>query len=238
LTSESRRPMLAMEMFGWEGQALIDRYVGGDELTRQEFIAQVGWQKNWGGPFDDYEPLVVFAKNHRIRLVGTNPPKSLVRLVARNGLEQARLDAAWTQWGMREELIVDDPLYRERILQQLRACHDGGPAALYETMYEASMVRDEGMAKTIVELVESMRKANDPSVGPVVSYTGGGHIQYNLPVPNRVARRLSQQVQQVSVYMMAFEQERLHDVQEVIKRKIADYVWLTPLGAHGTPRRC
>ncbi|HXH85933.1 MAG TPA: ChaN family lipoprotein, partial [Nitrospira sp.] len=28
LTSESRRPMLAMEMFGWESQSLIDRYLG------------------------------------------------------------------------------------------------------------------------------------------------------------------------------------------------------------------
>jgi len=83
-----------------------------------------------------------------------------------------------------------------------------------------------------------MRKGNDPSVGPIVSYTGGGHIQYNLPIPNRVARRLLQQVRQVSVYMMAFERERLQDVREVIGRKIADYVWLTPLGAHGAPRRC
>lgn len=238
LTAKSRRPVLAIEMFGWDGQGLIDRYVGEDGLGRQEFVEQIGWQKNWGGPFEDYEPLVSFAKSHQIRLIGMNPPKSLVRLVARNGLEQARLDAAWTKWGMQEEAIIDDPPYRERILQQLRACHDGGPATLYQRMYEASMVRDEGMAKTIVMSVESIRKGQDPLLGPVVSYTGGGHIQYNLPVPKRVARRLSQQVEQVSVYMMAFEPERSQDVREVIGRKIADYVWLTPLGAHGAPRSC
>lgn len=238
LTSESRRPMLAMEMFGWESQSPIDRYLGGDELSRPEFLAQVNWKQNWGGAFEDYEPLVSFAKTHRLRLVAMNPPKSLVRLVARNGLEQASRHADWARWGMQEEVIVDDPLYREKILHQLRACHDRGPDKLYQTMYEASMVRDEGMAKTVVSLVEAMRATKDPRIGPIVTYTGGGHIQYNLPVPKRVARRLSQEVRQVSIYMTAFERERLHDLQEMIEGRIADYVWLTPLGAQGSPRRC
>ena len=109
---------------------------------------------------------------------------------------------------------------------------------MYQTMYEASMVRDEGMAKTVVSLVESMRAEKNPLVGPVVSYTGSGHIQYNLPVPKRVARRLSQRVRQVSIYLTSFEGDRLNDLQEMIDGKIADYVWLTPLGAQGPPRRC
>jgi uncharacterized iron-regulated protein len=236
--SESRRPILAMEMFGWDNQVLLDRYLRGDELNRQDFLAQVGWQLNWGGPFENYEPLVSFAKSQRLRLAAMNPPKSLVRLVARKGLEQARREPDWVRWGMQEEPIIDDPPYRERILRQLRACHDGGSDQLYQTMYEASMVRDEGMAKTIVSLVKSMRTEKNPLVGPVVSYTGGGHIQYNLPVPKRVARRLSQGVRQISIYLTSFEGDRLNELHEIIDGKIADFVWLTPLGAQGPPRRC
>lgn len=238
LTSESRRPVLAMEMFGWDGQALIDRYVEGEELSRQEFLDQVGWQQNWGGPFENYEPLVSYAKTRHLHLAALNPPKQLVRSVARNGLDQTRREPDWARWGLHEETIIDDPPYRERIVQQLRACHDGGPDQLYESMYEASMVRDEGMARTVVSLVESIRAAKDPLAGPVVSYTGGGHIQYNLPIPKRVARRLSQDVRQVSIYMTSFERGRLHDLQEMIEGRIADYIWLTPLGSQGAPRRC
>jgi hypothetical protein len=139
---------------------------------------------------------------------------------------------------MQNETIVDDQAYREKILQQLRACHDGGPDELYQTMYEASMVRDEGMARTIVSLIEAMRAAPNASAGPVVSYTGGGHIQFNLPVPKRVARRLSGHVRQISVYMTSYEQGRLEDLHEMITGKIADYVWLTPVSAQGIPRRC
>ena len=95
------------------------------------------------------------------------------------------------QWGMKDEAIVDDPIYRARILQQLQACHGKGDDSLYQTMLEASMVRDEGMAKTLVHRLNQIRSGSDTMAGPLVSYTGAGHIQYNLPVPKRVARRLT-----------------------------------------------
>jgi len=233
-----RRPVLAMEMFGWESQPLLDRYVQGDDVNRQDFLSQAGWTQNWGGPFETYEPLVAFARTERLRLVALNPPKPLVRLVAKKGLEQARRDADWTRWDMQHETIIDDPSYRQKIFEQLRACHGGGSDEMYQTMYEASMVRDEGMAKTVVSLVESSRSVADAAAGPVVSYTGGGHIQYNLPVPQRVARRLSGAVRQTTIYMSSYEQGRRDDLSEMLSGKIADYLWLTPVTAEGMPRRC
>ena len=238
LSAAGRRPILAMEMFGWDAQPLLDRYVGGAELSRQEFLSQVGWSQNWGGAFETYEPLVAFAKHERLGLVALNPPKSLVRLVAREGLDHAREEADWKRWKMQDETIVDDPLYRQRIFDQLRACHGGGSDDMYRTMYEASMVRDEGMARTVVALVESIRERSNASVGPIVSYTGGGHVQYNLPVANRVVRRLSGHVRQTSVYMTSYERGRQEDVREMLDGKIADYVWLTPVSGEGMPRRC
>lgn len=238
LSAAGRRPVLAMEMFGWDAQPVLDRYVGGAELSRQEFLSQVGWSQNWGGAFETYEPLVAFAKHERLGLVALNPPKSLVRLVAREGLDHAREEADWKRWKMQDETIVDDPLYRQRIFDQLRACHGGGSDDMYRTMYEASMVRDEGMARTVVALVESIRERSDALAGPVVSYTGGGHVQYNLPVANRVVRRLSGNVRQTSLYMTSYERGRQDDVREMLDGKIADYVWLTPVSGEGMPRRC
>jgi len=94
LSRAGRRPVVAMEMFGWESQPLLDRYVQGDDLTRRDFLNQVGWAQNWGGPFETYEPLVIFTKTEHLRLVALNPPKTLVRLVAKKGLAQARLTDA------------------------------------------------------------------------------------------------------------------------------------------------
>jgi uncharacterized iron-regulated protein len=238
LKAEGRTPALAMEMFGWDGQAALDQYLFGSEMNRQEFLEAARWQQNWGGSYEDYEPLVRLAKEQHWAVDAMNPPKPLVRIVAKNGLAQAESDPMMAQWGMKDETIVDDPIYRTRILQQLQACHGGGADSLYQTMFEASMVRDEGMAKTLVHRLNQIRSGSDTMAGPLVSYTGGGHIQYNLPVPKRVARRLTDQVRQVSVYMTSFEVGRIEELQDMIREKIADYLWLTPVSTQGPPRRC
>jgi len=238
LKAEGRTPALGMEMFGWDGQAALDQYVFGSDMTRQEFLQAVKWHQNWGGSYEEYEPLIRLAKEHHWAVDAMNPPKPLVRIVAKNGLAQARLDPMMAQWGMKDEVIADDPIYRARILEQLQACHGGGSDSLYQTMFEASMVRDEGMARTLVHRLNQIRSGGDMMAGPVVSYTGGGHIQYNLPVPKRVARRLGDQVRQVSIFMTSFDVGRIEEFQDMTREKIADYLWLTPVSAKGLPRRC
>jgi uncharacterized iron-regulated protein len=238
LKAEGRIPILAMEMFGWDGQTALDQYISSSEASSREFLEAVRWKQNWGGSYEDYEPLVRLAQEQHWAVDAMNPPKALVRLVAKNGLAQALSDPMMAQWGMKDEAMVDDPIYRARILQQLQACHGGGSDSLYQPMYEASMVRDEGMAKTLVRRLNQVRSGTDPKAGPLVSYTGGGHIQYNLPVPKRVARRQSDRVRQISVYMTSFEVGRIEELQDMIREKIADYLWLTPVSAQGPPRRC
>lgn len=238
LQKEGRTPVLAMEMFAWDGQAVLDQYLSSSELTRQEFLDAVRWQQNWGGSYEDYEPLILLAKEQHWAVSAMNPPKALVRSVAQHGLAQAQSEPIMEQWSMKNEAIVDDPVYRARILQQLQACHGGGNDSLYQTMYEASMVRDEGMAKTLVNRLNQIRSGTNPMTGPLVSYTGGGHIQYNLPVPKRVVRRLTDPVHQVSIYMTSFEVGHVEELQDLIREKIADYLWLTPVSTQGSPRRC
>ena len=238
LKAEGRTPALAMEMFGWDGQTALDLYVSGLDMNRQEFLDAVRWRQNWGGQFEDYEPLVQLAKDHHWTVDAMNPPKPLVRIVAKNGLAQAASDPMMVQWGMKDEAIVDDPVYRARILEQLQACHGKGDDSLYQTMLDASMFRDEGMAKTLVQRLNRIRVGADTMAGPLVSYTGAGHIQYNLPVPKRVARRLTDQVRQISIYMTSFDVGRSEELQGMIREKVADYLWLTPVGAKGLPRRC
>jgi len=239
LIDRNLHPVLALEMFGWDGQGALDRYVAQDhsEVSRQEFLVDAHWTQNWGGSFDDYAPLLDFARSHRLMVRAMNPPKPFIRGVVKKGLAGARSDPEWNYWGMAAETIVDDPLYRERILHQLQQCHGGGAPEDYQTMYEASMVRDEAMAKTLATTWNALR-AEGVSQGPVVSYTGGGHIQYKLPVPKRVARRLSDEISQTTVYLTSFETSRQAEIRQYMEEGLADYVWLTPMGKQGPPRRC
>lgn len=238
LLARARAPVIALEMFGWDGQAALDRYLTDREWTRAEFLEQSRWKENWGGPFEDYELLIAFARDHRLPVQALNAPRQLVRLVARQGLTESKADPGMVQWGMKDEPIIDDPVYRETILKQLRACHGGGTDSDYHTMYEASLFRDEGMAKTVDATLRKFQIAAGSRTGPVFSYTGGGHIQYQLPVPNRVARRRPDGVRQVTVYMTSFQSERRDEIAELVRDRIAEYVWLTPMSAQGPPRRC
>jgi uncharacterized iron-regulated protein len=206
-------------------------------MSRQEFLTETQWAQNWGGSFDDYSPLLDFARSHRLMIRAMNPPKAFIRGIVKKGLAEARSDPEWNYWGMAAETIVDDPLYRERILDQLQQCHGGGAPEDYQTMYEASMVRDEAMARTLVTTWNALR-AEGASRGPMVSYTGGGHIQYKLPIPKRVARRLSNEVSQTTVYLTSFEPSLQAEISRSMQDGLADYLWLTPMGKQGPPRRC
>jgi uncharacterized iron-regulated protein len=232
LVAKDRRPAVALEMLSWDAQPALSRYLSG-QTSKAAFLEEVRWEQTWGGPYEDYEPLITFARERHLPVLALNPPRSLVRRVASVGLAKAISDPETIGWGMGQE-IPDDPRYGELISRQIRLCHAGLSEQGYQRMYEASIFRDEGMAKTIADYLRDRQ----PGDGPLLSYTGGGHIQYKLPVPNRVARRSNDTVRQTTVYLSAFESSRAKDIQELLREGIADYLWLTPLGDHGVPRRC
>lgn len=237
LVADGIEPTIGMEMFGWDGQPALDGYVATPQSVTNEFLEHVRWKQNWGGAFEDYAPLVTFARDRHLTVLAMNPPKPLVRRVVKLGLDQARQEREWEPWGILQEDIVDDPAYRERIVDQLRRCH-GGTEEHFRTMYEASMVRDEGMARTLVHRQEEFRRESDGPRRMIVSYTGGGHVQYGLPVPKRVARRLRDDIKQITIYMMSFEPGKTTDVQALIQDPIADYIWLTPMGKSSSTKPC
>lgn len=237
LVADGMEPTIGLEMFGWDGQPALNEYVSAGKLTTNEFLEEVRWKQNWGGVFEDYAPLVTFAQDHHLSVRAMNPPKPLIRRVVQLGLEQAKQEPEWAVWGILQDEIVDDLAYRERIMDQLKRCH-GGTEDHFRTMYEASMVRDEGMAKTLVTRRKELRRDPREARRIIVSYTGGGHIQYNLPVPKRVARRLGEDIKQTTVYMMSFETNKADDVHARLEESIADYVWLTPMGKPNPTKPC
>jgi len=234
LVDRNRKPALGLEMFGWDGQAGLDHYLASPDMAPDQFLQEAHWKENWGGPYTDYAPLIDFARSHHLPVLALNPPKPLVRRVAKEGLLRALKDPEMLRWQMRGEVLSDDPAYREVMVSQLRACHSGLSEEAYQRMYEAAVFRDEGMAKTLSEHLSHRA----PDAGPVVSYTGGGHIQYRLPVPSRVLRRLNGAVRQTTVYLTSYEPKRQDEIRTLVQQSIADYVWLTPLSANGAPRRC
>lgn len=234
LLAEGRQPALALEMFSWDGQSALDRYVLSEIVTEEQFLQESHWSDNWGGDYEDYQPLVTFQRKHQLPMLALNPPRPLVRQVATKGLAEARLEPAMAAWGMDGENSLDDPAYRSIIFEQIEKCHPDLPAHVYERIYEASLFRDEGMARVVTDYLHNRTK--QPS--SLVSYTGGGHIQYGVPVPKRVQRRSASPVRQVTLYLHGYDPDREEEIHKMMQDGIADYVWLTPLGPRGSQPRC
>ncbi len=232
LLAHDRHPALAMEMFSWDGQHGLDRYIQEPGFTTQQLVEESQWNTNWGGEFADYQPLATFAKSHRLRILGLNPPRSVVRVVATKGLTDARQDPEMRKWPI-EDLVTDDPEYEKLIFEQIEACHPGLPDHVYSRIFEASIVRDEGMAQVITNYLHD----KSPTAGPLVSYTGGGHIQFTIPVPKRVERK-HPGVKSVTIYLEAWDPSKEEEVRSELKTGIADFLWLTPLGPKGLQPRC
>lgn len=232
--SGGRKPILGVEMFSWDGQAGLDRYLNGTVTSTEDFLAESQWKNNWGGKYADYSPLVDFAKTHGLTLLGLNPPRPLVRNVAKQGLSAISNDPQVQRWTIPVPFPADDPEYRRVIYAQIELCHGGLSQEVYQKIYEASVFRDEGMASVITTMVKL--NASEPTT--FVSYTGSGHIQYGLPIPKRVKRQLDVPVKDVTVYLHALDPEHPEDVDHLIDERIADYVWLTALGPQGRQPRC
>lgn len=229
-----KTPILGMEMFSWDGQAGLDRYLNGELTSVEKFLSESQWKNNWGGKYEDYSPLVDFAKKHEMKLLGLNPPRPFVRKVVQKGLTGIGADPDLKKWNIPHPFPADDPEYRGVIYEQIEKCHRGMKPEVYQKIYEASVFRDEGMASVIA----TMSRLGSSSPSTFVSYTGAGHIQYGLPIPKRVQRQLGVPVPQVTVYLHAIDPEHPEDVEHLIEEGIADYVWLTALGPHGRQPRC
>ena len=232
LLAHKRQPTLAMEMFSWDGQPGLDRYLGKQASTISQLLEESHWEKNWGGEFADYQSLVTFSKTHQLKLLGLNPPRPLVRLVATQGLQKAMQDPKMDNWTI-DDLVTDDPDYENLIYEQIESCHAGLPDHVYRRIFEASIIRDEGMA----QIVRNYLNHKSSSEGPLVSYTGGGHIQYHIPIPKRV-KRTHPNIKSVTIYLVAWDPSKEDEIQAQLKNGIADFLWLTPLGPKGVQARC
>ena len=171
-----RQPVIGMEMFSWDGQNGIDRYLNGTVTSAEDFLAESRWNENWGGHYVDYSPLVDYAKTHGLKLLGLNPPRSLVRHVVQQGLTGIARNPEAQRWPLPDPFPPDDPEYRQVVYKQIEQCHEGLSQEIYQKIYEASVFRDEGMASVITTAIGGGGGKPGPSGNPL----GGKPAPFNL----------------------------------------------------------
>lgn len=206
---------LGMEMFTRESQPILDRFAAGatDEET---LLREVDWSGTWGYPFSLYRPILMFAREKCIPILGLNAPRELVRRIGADGLQSL---GPSDRERLAQDFHQDDPQHREYVRSQY-AQHMTGGIGGFQSFFEAQLAWEETMAETLAHrLLMSMGKEQ------IVVLVGKGHVSHGVGLPKLVLKRL------MHTYKIVVPLPINHR-SGVADPHVADYVWVTETGTH------
>lgn len=204
-----------MEMFQRPFQDVLDQYLAG-KITEAQLVEQSEYEKRWGFPWENYAPLLRFAKTNQLPVLALNTPTEVTRKVARSGLDSLTTDER-RYIPPFSDIRTDNAEYRQIAQEAYEQHHQAGHgnSTSFERFFTAQVLWDETMAETIAQFL----KANPDY--QVVVLAGKAHIMYGYGIPSRVARRLgSGNLVQRSVLLST-----LDGTSSPRNKPVADFIW-------------
>lgn len=217
LVKRGHEVVVAMEMFERHQQPILDRWSQG-VLDEEEFLKEVRWESLWGMDFQLYQGILKEIKSQKLKLLGLNIERDLVRRVAQNGIE----GLVPTEGENLPPIDLTDNAYRS-YLRSIYQEHQEGIAKDFEKFYQAQILWDEAMAETLSQYLQSPEGEGKK----ILTLTGSGHVSFSFGIPNRLYRRTP------IPYQILLLKEWKKDVHRELAffeapHPIAHFVWITP----------
>ena len=181
LLKGDRPVILGLEQIETRNQPDLDRYNAG-EIDFDEFAKVIEWEKQWRG-YQQYREAIETAQKAGARVVGLNGPREIIREVGQIGVDAL---APEKRKLLPEKIHTDDPTY-EKLMNQMLSIHSNFDPKFLRNVFEAQVSRDDSMADSLVKALQAVEGEKKP-IGVVIA--GGGHVQFGLGTPDRVAFRL------------------------------------------------
>ena len=163
LVAGGRKVAVGMEMFRSDSQPALDAWVAG-KLTVTEFESV--YRDNWNYPWPLYQPILAYAREKRLPVVGLNVPREVTRQVAYEGFESLSAKD-------REDLpfvTCDVDADYMAFIKKAYGAHGHGQMN-FTHFCEAQLVWDKAMAARALRFLE----ANPEHT--IVLLTGSGHAR-------------------------------------------------------------
>ena len=211
LIDQGVRPVLGFEFFSRGQTSHLLRYRNsgkanskakghGSAAAAEKLLrAQLGWGSNRDRDWQRFLPILRKARELQLPLFGADLSAGLRVHLARygydglNGVERLHVTRS----------DFDDPGHRDWMVERLRALHCGwGDDAFINRLYETWLARNEAMAEAIVAMVR------EHPGQPVVMITGGGHLEHNLGIYERV-HKLMPDARQLNIRMLQVRDESI-----------------------------
>ena len=163
LVAAGQKVAVGMEMFRRDSQPSLDAWVAG-ELDESAFEAV--YRDNWNYPWPLYQPILDYARQNRLDLVGLNVPRGVTRQVAREGFAslspQERQDLPFVTCDVSEDYMA--------YIRQAYGAHGHGQMN-FTHFCEAQLVWDKAMAANALRFLE------DHPSHVIVVLAGSGHVR-------------------------------------------------------------
>ncbi len=163
LVAAGQQVAVGMEMFRRDSQPSLDAWVGG-QLKASAF--EDVYRDNWNYPFALYQPILEYARQNRLALVGLNVPRGITRQVAREGFDslskQERQDLPFVTCDVDQDYMA--------YIRQAYGAHGHGQMN-FDHFCEAQLVWDKAMAVNALRFLEK-----HPS-HVIVVLAGSGHAR-------------------------------------------------------------
>jgi len=196
---------VGLEMFRRDSQAQLDRWVKG-EITEEAF--QKIYFDNWSLPWNLYRDIFVFARDHKIPLVGLNVPRETTRQIAREGFASLTPEQLGDMPAV--SCVVDDA-YAAFIRRSLGMHAHGGMD--FTRFCEAQLFWDTAMAWN------ALRFLKDHPTSTMVVIAGNGHA-WKRGIPAQVTT-----VSPLPFRVILPEIPGRLD-RETVRLEDTDYLWL------------
>ncbi len=163
LVAAGRKVAVGMEMFRSDSQSSLDAWVAG-QLEPDAFEAV--YLDNWNYPWPLYQPILAYAREQRLPVVGLNVPRNVTRQVAYQGFdslsEKDRQDLPFVTCDVDADYMA--------FIRQAYGAHGHGQMD-FTHFCEAQLVWDKAMAARSLRFLE----ANPEHT--IVLLTGSGHAR-------------------------------------------------------------
>lgn len=147
---KSGKLILGAEMFERDNQSQLDHYLSGkfDAKTLKDSA------RLWNNYATDYQPLVDFAKDKKLKFIATNVPRRYASQTAKEGLESlnklGQKDKSYIAQ-LPIKVTLDTPGYPE--MKKMMGDHAEGTKVM--NFISAQAIKDATMAESIVKNVQS-----------------------------------------------------------------------------------
>jgi hypothetical protein len=171
--------MIGMEMFQRPFQEGLDRFLAG-EIDETAFLKETEYFSRWKWDYRWYRPILLYAREHGLKVIALNSPRELNRKVSRGGGLKALTEEDY-RWVARDiDLTIE--AHRKDVMAVFEG-HPTMPGFDKEAFYASQCVWEDTMAASTARALDAHPDHR------IVVLAGGFHVRKRFGIPLRAERR-------------------------------------------------